>query len=402
MPPHENHLPALAQGALASLKACGPLPQVYQTQALLSRMTQPAAFIHFPIPWRDDQGQFRIQQGYVVYYVNLHSAPCTLCLQPGLTGEDALAQGFGALLENALAGQIGSCFIGADCDVTALSDGESMSFCQHWAGCLCRLCPQPPALAQAGTHLPDREQGYLRWQLEMLTGQSYQPQKTVLLPSQAAGYGLCYFVQAALRAAGRSGLNGKRILIAGSGPAAVYAAQKAIQQGGYVTALGDKTGYIAGPRLPLQTLLSLLRAPLASLPSTIYHPEPEGLWDTEADVVLLCGSGPAPNIAQAQRLAAHGLEAVGEGAAGTCPQEFQTLWESQSILFCPGLAAGAGAALLQNAGPSRSAWEADKRLRNAMGKLLQTLENVQAPSLTHAAHITALERLAEALQANGI
>jgi hypothetical protein len=37
-----------------------------------------------------------------------------------------------------------------------------------------------------------------------------------------------------------------------------------------------------------------------------------------------------------------------------------------------------------------------------MGKLLQTLENVQAPSLTHAAHITALERLAEALQANGI
>jgi glutamate dehydrogenase (NADP+) len=67
-----------------------------------------------------------------------------------------------------------------------------------------------------------------------------------LVRTEATGYGLCYFTDNMLRAAGKS-FEGQKIVISGSGNVAIYANQKAQQLGGKVIAMSDSSANVYDP-----------------------------------------------------------------------------------------------------------------------------------------------------------
>src|SRR3546814_8210657 len=61
--------------------------------------------------------------------------------------------------------------------------------------------------------------------------------------TEATGFGLVYFVQQMLATKGQS-LDGKRVVVSGSGNVAIYAIEKVQQFGGKVLACSDSNGYV--------------------------------------------------------------------------------------------------------------------------------------------------------------
>ena len=62
-----------------------------------------------------------------------------------------------------------------------------------------------------------------------------------LARTEATGYGLCYFADEMLKAAGKS-FQGQSVVISGSGNVAIYANQKATELGAKVIAMSDSNG----------------------------------------------------------------------------------------------------------------------------------------------------------------
>jgi glutamate dehydrogenase (NADP+) len=76
----------------------------------------------------------------------------------------------------------------------------------------------------------------------VLTGKGISWGGSLIRP-EATGYGVVYFVQKMMEHNG-AGLEGKKVVISGSGNVAQYAAEKAIQLGGKVLTMSDSSGYI--------------------------------------------------------------------------------------------------------------------------------------------------------------
>ena len=64
-----------------------------------------------------------------------------------------------------------------------------------------------------------------------------------LARTEATGYGLVYFTEEMMNDNGKS-LQGKRVVISGSGNVAIYATEKATELGAKVVAISDSNGYI--------------------------------------------------------------------------------------------------------------------------------------------------------------
>ena len=67
-----------------------------------------------------------------------------------------------------------------------------------------------------------------------------------LARTQATGYGLCYFVKNMLEANGKT-VEGKTVVVSGSGNVAIYANEKITEMGGKVVAMSDSNGYVYDP-----------------------------------------------------------------------------------------------------------------------------------------------------------
>src|SRR5690606_9710350 len=95
-----------------------------------------------------------------------------------------------------------------------------------------------------------REVGYMFGQYKRLkdeftgvfTGKGISFGGSLMRP-EATGYGNVYFVQSMLKTKGET-LEGKTVVISGSGNVAQYAAEKATQLGAKVLTLSDSGGYI--------------------------------------------------------------------------------------------------------------------------------------------------------------
>ena len=96
-----------------------------------------------------------------------------------------------------------------------------------------------------------REIGYLYGQYKRIRNANNQGVLTgkgltfggSLARTEATGYGLVYFVEEMLKEAGKT-IEGKRVVVSGSGNVAIYAVQKAQSLGAKVVAMSDSNGYI--------------------------------------------------------------------------------------------------------------------------------------------------------------
>ena len=170
-----------------------------------------------------------------------------------------------------------------------------------------------------------REIGYLYGQYKrirndftgVLTGKGI-PWGGNLARKEATGFGLCYFMEEALKDNGSS-FAGKTVVVSGSGNVAIYAAQKATELGAKVVAMSDSNGYVYdknGIDLDLvKQLKEVERKRIKEYINThkdaVYTEGCRNIWTIPCDIALPCATQNEIDEESAKTLVANGCKVVG-------------------------------------------------------------------------------------------
>src|SRR5690606_25950015 len=232
---------AVAEVALDLLPFIAATPR-YQNKLLLDRLAEPDRCISFRVSWVDDAGRVQLNRGYRVQNSNaIGPYKGGIRFHPNVNLSILKFLAFEQTLKNSLTGlPMGGGKGGSDFDPKGKSDGEVMRFCQSFMTELFRHIGPDTDVPAGDIGVGRREIGYMFGQLKRLTneftgtltgkGLEYGGS---LIRSEATGYGLLFMLEEAVRVAGDH-LEGKRVLVSGSGNVAMYAAEKAIQKGAKV------------------------------------------------------------------------------------------------------------------------------------------------------------------------
>ena len=181
-------------------------------------------------------------------------------------------------------------------------------------------------------------------------------------------------------------LEGKTVVISGSGNVAQFAAEKAIQLGAKVLTMSDSGGYIYDTdgitEEKLQFIMELknekrgrIKEYLEEYSSAKYH-EGKTPWAEKCDIALPCATQNELQEEDAKTLVKNGCMCVGEGANMPCTPEAVQVFHENKILFSPGKASNAGgvatSGLEMSQNSLRYSWtseEVDKKLHEIMNDI---------------------------------
>ncbi len=426
------HEPEFLQAAQEILLTLDPVIQrhpEYEAAGLLERLTEPERSIIFRVPWVDDTGRVQVNRGYRVQF-NSALGPIKggLRLHPSVNLSIIKFLGFEQILKNSLTGlPIGGGKGGSDFDPKGKSDNEIMRFCQSFMTELYRHIGQNTDVPAGDIGVGAREIGYMFGQYKRLTG-LYEGVLTgkgltyggSLGRKEATGHGLCYFTQEMMRHHSHD-VQGKRVVISGSGNVAIYAAKKITQMGGLVVAMSDSDGYIVdekGVDLALireikEVRRGRIREYLDTLPHAVYTPGFRGIWTVPCQIALPCATQNELDEEGARALVKNGVIAVAEGANMPSTLEAAHIFQQSGVLFGPGKAANAGgvavSALEMSQNSLRLSWtfeEVDAKLYNIMKNIFQkSAEAAEAYGVAGnyiaGANISGFLKVAEAMLAQG-
>ncbi|MEO9131220.1 MAG: NADP-specific glutamate dehydrogenase, partial [Sphingomonas sp.] len=379
----------------------------YANHALIERICEPERQIIFRVPWVDDLGQVQINRGFRVQF-NSALGPYKggLRFHPSVNLGIIKFLGFEQIFKNALTGlPIGGGKGGSDFNPRGRSDGEIMRFCQAFMTELQRHLGEYTDVPAGDIGVGGREIGYMfgqykrltnRYEAGVLTGKglTYGGSRA---RTEATGYGLVYFVQRMLATKGLE-IEGRRVVVSGSGNVAIYAIEKMQQFGAKVVACSDSNGYIVdenGIDLDLlKDVKSTRRERLSEYSrnqgSGAHYIENGSIWDVPCDIALPCATQNELTVKSAVTLIKNGVVAIGEGANMPSTPEAVELFQTSGIMFAPGKAANAGgvatSALEMQQNASRDSWsfeETETRLANIMHNIhdncAETAEEYTAP-----------------------
>ena len=184
----------------------------------------------------------------------------------------------------------------------------------------------------------------------VLTGKGQEFGGSLIRP-EATGYGNVYFLMEMLKTKGMD-LQGKSVLISGSGNVAQYTAEKVLQLGGKVLTMSDSDGYVYDPegidREKLDYIMELknlyrgrIREYAEQYPGVKYV-EGARPWGEKADIALPSATQNEIDGDDARKLVANGVIAVSEGANMPSTPEAIRVFQEAKILYAPGKAAGQG------------------------------------------------------------
>ena len=197
---------------------------------------------------------------------------------------------------------------------------------------------------------------------------------------EATGYGTVYFVREMLAAQG-SDLEGKDVVVSGSGNVAIYAMEKVQQFGGRVIACSDSSGYVYDPagidvglvRQIKETERGRISDYAARRQNGSDYVRGASIWELSCQVALPCATQNEVTGGDAKALIRNGVLAVAEGANMPCTPDAVKLFRDAGILFGPAKAANAGgvatSALEMQQNASRDSWSFDyseHRLKDIM------------------------------------
>lgn len=401
----------------------------YRQLAILERMVEPERIISFRVPWIDDKGNIQINKGYRIQFSSaIGPYKGGLRFHPTVNQSILKFLGFEQVFKNSLTGlPIGGGKGGANFDPKGKSDREIMSFCQSYMTELYKYIGADQDVPAGDIGVGSREIGFLYGQYKRMTGRyegvltgkglSYGGSQT---RRQATGYGLVYILEEMLEAAGKS-IENQKIIVSGSGNVAIYAAEKAMEEGGIVIAMSDSAGYIHDPAgIELDIIKDIkevkrgrIREYADRVPTASYH-EGKGIWSVPCDIALPCATQNELHLSDAQILAANGCYAVAEGANMPTTLDATDFFLKSDILFMPGKAANAGgvatSALEMSQNSTRLSWSFDKvddKLRGIMQDIFEkvadaakryNLEN----NYVAGANIAGFEKVVDAMKAQGL
>ena len=401
----------------------------FEQAGLLERLTEPERVVMFRVPWVDDQGKVQVNRGFRVQF-NSAIGPYKggLRFHPSVNLGIIKFLGFEQIFKNSLTGlPIGGGKGGSDFDPKGKSDREVMAFCQSFMSELFRHIGADTDVPAGDIGVGGREIGYLYGQYKKLTnrfegvltgkGLTYGGS---LARTQATGYGLVYFVDEILKTKGES-LNGKTVVVSGSGNVAIYATEKAQQLGGKVVALSDSTGWVYDKDgIDLEAVKEIkevkrgrIREYVEYRPNAEYH-DGKGIWSIPCDIALPCATQNELNTEDAATLIKNGCKLVGEGANMPTTLEATELLQSKGVIFAPGKAANAGgvatSALEMSQNSERLSWtfeEVDQKLHGIMAGIHKNAYDAAKAygyegNYVVGANIAGFLKVADAMMAQGI
>lgn len=433
-----SHEPEFLQAIREVLSTLEPVvlkhEEEFKANALLERLTEPERIISFRVPWIDDNGKVQVNRGFRVQF-NGSIGPYKggLRFHPSVNQSIMKFLAFEQIFKNALTTRpIGGGKGGSDFDPKGKSDMEIMKFCQSFMNELQKYIGQDVDVPAGDIGVGGREIGYLfgqyrkirnTYEAGVLTGKGLEYGGS-LARKEATGYGLMYFMREMLNANNIS-IQGKTVIISGSGNVAIYACEKAQQMGANVVAMCDSSGCIYdknGIKLDIiKDLKEVKRARIKEyqnfVPDAVYmenNGDIPAIYTIKADVVLPCATQNDINLKTAKVLAENGVLAVGEGANMPCTNEAVEYFLENNILVAPGKAANAGgvatSALEMTQNSQRTSWtfeEVDKKLEDIMVNIFNQCKNASDEyelknNYVAGANIAAFKKISNAMIAQGI
>ena len=402
----------------------------YVNEKILERLVEPERQIMFRVPWIDDKGEIQVNRGFRVQF-NSAIGPYKggLRFHPSVNLSIIKFLGFEQIFKNSLTGlPIGGGKGGSDFDPKGKSDNEIMKFCQSFMTELYRHIGPNVDVPAGDIGVGGREIGYLYGQYKRIRNANDQGVLTgkgltyggSLARTQATGFGIIYFVEEMLKESGKT-IEGKRVVVSGSGNVAIYAVQKAQSLGAKVVAMSDSNGYIVDKDgidvVLIQQIKEVERKRIKEYaerrPSAKYF-EGKGIWNLKADVVLPCATQNDINLEDAKRIVANGTFAVGEGANMPCTNEAVEYFLEKGVLVAPAKAANAGgvatSALEMSQNSMRLSWsfeEVDEKLHGIMVNIFRNTRDAAKEygyecNYLVGANIAGFIKVADAMMAQGI
>lgn len=403
----------------------------YAQQGLLERIVEPERVVMFRVSWVDDKGQVQVNRGYRIQ-MNSAIGP----YKGGLRFHPTVDLGvlkflaFEQVFKNALTTlPMGGGKGGSDFDPKGKSDAEVMRFCQAFMTELSRHIGADLDVPAGDIGVGGREIGYLFGQYKrvrnefasVLTGKGL-PYGGSLIRPEATGYGVVYFAQSMLKTKGQS-IEGKRVLISGSGNVAQYAAEKAIQLGAKVLTLSDSNGFVkfADSGMTEAQLAALIELKEVRRERIAVYAKEQGLeyfanqkpWGIPCDVALPCATQNELDAEDAKTLLSNGCICVAEGANMPSTLGAVNVFIDAKILYAPGKASNAGGVATSGLEMSQNAirlsWsreEVDQRLFDIMANIHENCvangsENGYI-NYVNGANIAGFRKVADAMLAQGI
>ena len=403
--------------------------EAFKRDALLERLVNPERQIKFRVPWIDDNGQVHVNTGYRVQF-NSAIGPYKggLRLHPSVNIGIIKFLGFEQIFKNALTGlPIGGGKGGSDFNPKGKSDREIMAFCQSFMTELYKYIGADTDVPAGDIGTGAREIGYMFGQYKrirslfegVLTGKGLSYGGS-LARTEATGYGLLYFADEMLKKNGQS-LEGKTVIVSGSGNVAIYAVEKAQQLGAKVVTVSDSNGWVYDVEgIDVEALKEIKEVKRQRLteyknyrPNSEYH-EGKGVWSVKADIALPCATQNELDLEDAKALVSNGVIAVCEGANMPTTAEATKYLQENGVLFAPGKASNAGGVatsaleMSQNSERLSLSFEkVDAKLKDIMVNLFNNIDDAARRygfpgNYVVGANIAGFEKVVDAMNAQGI
>ncbi len=401
---HQKEFMQSVSEVLGSLSKLLDRQDKYEKYCILERLVMPERIIVFQVPWIDDRGKIQINTGFRIQF-NSAIGPYKggLRFHPSVNLSILKFLGFEQIFKNSLTTlPMGGAKGGSDFDPKGKSEREVMDFCQKFMRELYRHIGTSIDVPAGDIGVGSREIGYLYGQYKrivnscdsVLTGKGVNWGGSKIRP-EATGYGCVYFAQEMLKTRNMD-MEGKKVLISGSGNVAQYAAQKAFMLGAKVLSLSDSNGSVIDPDgideekfAYVQELKNVRRGRIAEyvqkFPRATYYENRRPWQLTACDIALPCATQNELDLQDAEVLVKNKCIAVCEGANMPTTLDATAFLQANNILFAPGKASNAGGVATSGLEMSQNAirlhWESDEvdsKLRTIMVKIHESARETAA------------------------
>ena len=404
---------------------------IYYGQNVLLRMAEPERVISFRVAWIDDNEQIQVNRGYRVQ-MNSAIGPYKggLRFHPSVNLSILKFLAFEQIFKNSLTTlPMGGGKGGADFNPKGKSDTEVMRFCQSFMSELFRHIGPNNDVPAGDIGVGSREVGYLFGQYKrlknefsgVLTGKGVSWGGSLIRP-EATGYGVVYFTSQMLNHINES-IEGKSVVISGSGNVAQFAAEKCIQLGAKVHTLSDSSGYIYDKDgIDVEKLDHIMYIKntkreriseyLKKYPKATFHAKQKP-WGVKCSIALPCATQNELDLKDAKLLKENNCMCVCEGANMPATPEAIHFFKETNILFAPGKASNAGGVAVSGLEMAQNSlrynWpreEVDSKLKNIMEDIHNSCLEYGLESnkidYVKGANIAGFVKVADAMLAQGV
>ncbi len=406
--------------------------KIYSGKNILLRMVEPERLLSFRVSWIDDKGEVHVNRGYRIQ-MNSAIGPYKggLRFHPSVNASILKFLAFEQVFKNSLTTlPMGGGKGGSDFDPKGKSDDEVMRFCHAFMTELSRHIGPNTDVPAGDIGVGAREIGFLFGMYKkirneftgVLTGKGISWGGSLIRP-EATGYGTVYFAQSMMATRGEK-IEGKTVVISGSGNVAQYAAEKVMHLGGKVVTLSDSSGYIYDSegldKKKLAFVMDLKNNKRGRISeyakkykSAKFH-KGKKPWEVKCDIALPCATQNELDGKNAKQLLKNKCMCVAEGANMPSTPEAIHEFEKARILFAPGKASNAGgvatSGLEMSQNSLRISWtreEVDEKLKAIMEDIHDSCiqygkEKDGYCNYVKGANIAGFVKVADAMLAQGV